>query len=183
MIAGNGGSASDADHIVAELMKSFLKERPLTEIQKLNILAVDDARGNEMIDKLQNGLPAISLCDNSPLMTAIMNDCDASLIYAQKIMGIGMPEDVFIGISTSGNSPNIINAAIVAKSKNIKVIGLTGENESLLQKYSDICIKVPESETYKVQELHLPVYHCLCMMVEEHFYGKNETSLAASQVV
>ena len=119
---------------------------------------------------LQGALPAMSLGGHPALTTAYMNDCDPLLCFAQQVNGYGMAGDVLLGISTSGNSKNVVYAAVAAKAKGMKVIGLTGANESKLSVMSDVCIRVPERETYKVQELHLPVYHCLCLMLEDTFF-------------
>jgi D-sedoheptulose 7-phosphate isomerase len=125
-----------------------------------------------LAENLQGALPAITLTAHSSLTTAYMNDSEPLLVFAQQVNGYGKQGDVFMGISTSGNSKNVIYAAITAKARGLKVIGLTGAKESKLMELSDVCIRVPETETYKIQELHLPVYHCLCMMLEDHFFGK-----------
>lgn len=170
LIAGNGGSASDSEHIVGELMKGFLKKRSLSESQKIVLKSVDEKMGDVLSNNLQGALPAISLTAFSALSTAYMNDCLPELVFAQQVNGLGCRNDVFMGITTSGNSKNIVYAAIVAKANGLKVIGLTGDKDSRMSEISDVCIRVPEIETYKVQELHLPVYHCLCMMLEERFF-------------
>ena len=171
LVAGNGGSAADSEHIVGELMKGFKKQRRLSEEARAALLAVDERKGTVLSAHLQGALPAIVLDGHSALSTAYMNDCEPLLCFAQQVNGFGQAGDVFMGISTSGNSQNILYAAIVAKAKNMKVIGLTGFNDSELSTLADICIQVPETETYKVQELHLPVYHCLCLMLEEEFFN------------
>lgn len=171
LVAGNGGSAADSEHIVGELMKGFKKQRRLSEEARAALLAVDERKGTVLSAHLQGALPAIALDGHSALSTAYMNDCEPLLCFAQQVNGFGQVGDVFMGISTSGNSQNILYAAIVAKAKNMKVIGLTGFNDSELSTLADICIQVPETETYKVQELHLPVYHCLCLMLEEEFFN------------
>ena len=171
LVAGNGGSAADSEHIVGELMKGFKKQRRLSEEARAALLAVDERKGTVLSAHLQGALPAIALDGHSALSTAYMNDCEPLLCFAQQVNGFGQAGDVFMGISTSGNSQNILYAAIVAKAKNMKVIGLTGFNDSELSTLADICIQVPETETYKVQELHLPVYHCLCLMLEEEFFN------------
>lgn len=127
--------------------------------------------GTTLAENLQGALPAICLTGHSSLTTAFMNDANADLVFAQQVNGYGKANDVFLGISTSGNSKNVCYAAITAKSKGLKVIGLTGAKESKLSTLADCCIRVPETETYKIQELHLPVYHCLCLMLEDHFFG------------
>ena len=134
--------------------------------------AIDPEMGGYLADNLQGALPAIALTGHSALSTAFMNDSESVLVFAQQVNGYGKAGDVLLGISTSGNSKNVIYAAITAKARGLKVIGLTGEKESRLSKLADCCIQVPETETYKVQEMHLPVYHCLCMMLEEKFFGE-----------
>lgn len=158
LIAGNGGSAADAEHIVGELMKGFkLPRKP----------------SKEFAENLQGALPAIALDGHSALSTAYMNDCEPLLCFAQQVNGYGKAGDVFLGISTSGNSKNVLYAATIAHAKGMKVIGLTGAKDSKLAQMSDVCIKVPQTETYMIQEFHLPVYHCLCLMLEDEFFGEN----------
>lgn len=172
LVAGNGGSAADSEHIVGELMKGFKNPRILDESYKESLIKIDEELGNVLANNLQGALPAIALDGHFALTTAYMNDCEPLLCFAQQVNGYGNKDDVFLGISTSGNSKNIIYAAIVAKAKGMKIIGLTGEKESKLSKIADVCIKVPNTETYMIQELHLPVYHCLCLMLEERFFGE-----------
>lgn len=171
LVCGNGGSASDSEHIVGELMKEFKLKRKVYSEQAAALKAIDPELGQILADNLQGALPAISLTGHSSLQTAFMNDAVPELVFAQQVNGYGKPGDVFLGISTSGNSKNVLYAAVNAKAKGLKVIGLTGAKESKLMKYADVCIRVPETETYKIQELHLPVYHCLCMMLEDKFFG------------
>lgn len=170
LICGNGGSCADSDHIVGELMKGFLKQRPLSEKQKTNMKKNCDLVDDELLSKLQGGLPAIALPSITALNSAFCNDVDPELIYAQSLMGLGRKHDVLIAISTSGNSKNVFGAVKVAKALGVKVIGLTGNMCGRLKEYSNISICVPETETYKIQELHLPVYHYLCAAVEDFFY-------------
>lgn len=172
LVAGNGGSASDSEHIVGELMKEFKLKRKIYAAQAERLKDIDEKMGEMLSEHLQGSLPAISLVGEPSLTTAFMNDAVPVLIFAQQVNGLGTAGDVFLGISTSGNSKNVLYAAVAAKSKGLKVIGLTGEKENQLMKFSDVCIRVPETETYKIQELHLPVYHCLCLMLEERFFGK-----------
>lgn len=172
LVSGNGGSASDSEHIVGELMKEFRLKRKVYADQAEAMMAIDQEMGATLANNLQGALPAICLTGHSSLTTAFMNDANADLIFAQQVNGYGKPGDVFLGISTSGNSKNVIYAAITAKAKGLKVVGLTGARESKMSKLADCCIKVPETETYKIQELHLPVYHCLCLMLEDKFFGK-----------
>lgn len=164
MTCGNGGSCADSGHIVGELMKCFKLSRPID--RKTADALREYAGGEEIASKLEGALPAISLCAQAPLMTAFMNDSDSSLVFAQQVYGYGRPGDVLMAISTSGNSRNCVAAAITAKAKKMNVIALTGKNESRLSEISDISIKVPETETFKIQELHLPVYHAICAMAE-----------------
>jgi D-sedoheptulose 7-phosphate isomerase len=171
LVAGNGGSAADSEHIVGELMKEFKLKRKVFADQAEALKAINPEMGQYLADNLQGALPAIALTGHSALSTAFMNDSESALIFAQQVNGYGKPDDVFLGISTSGNSQNVIYAAITAKARGLKVIGLTGEKDSKLSELADVCIQVPEKETYKVQELHLPVYHCLCLMLEEKFFG------------
>lgn len=170
LIAGNGGSAADAEHIVGELMKGFVKKRPVSEEIEKALKTVDPQMGAELSEKLQQGLPAIALTGHAGLTTAFMNDVDGSMIYAEQVLGYGKEGDVFLGISTSGNSKNVLYAAVTAKAKGLKVIGLLGRDGGRIRGYSDTAIVVPEQETFKIQELHLPVYHALCLMLEEYFF-------------
>lgn len=171
LVCGNGGSASDSEHIVGELMKEFKLKRKVYSDQATALKTIDPELGQILADNLQGALPAICLTGHSSLTTAFMNDANADLVFAQQVNGYGKPGDVFLGISTSGNSKNVLYAAVNAKAKGLKVIGLTGAKESKLMKYADVCIRVPETETFKIQELHLPVYHCLCLMLEDKFFG------------
>lgn len=171
LVCGNGGSCSDSDHIVGELMKGFEHSRPIPESLKNQLSEIDEERGKYLAEKLQHGLPAISLTAHSGLITAVANDTDANLIFAQQVLGYGTPGDVLIAISSSGNSQNVIDAIITAKAKGLSVIGLTGETGGKLKAFCDILINVPGKRTAIVQELHLPVYHTLCVMVESHFFG------------
>lgn len=171
LVAGNGGSAADSEHIVGELMKGFKLPRRLDSEMQNKLISQDKEMGQVLADNLQGALPAIALDGHSALATAYMNDCEPLLCFAQQVNGYGNEGDVFMGISTSGNSKNILYAAVTAKAKGMKVIGLTGERESKLSDIADVCIRVPQTETYMVQELHLPVYHCLCLMLEERFFG------------
>ena len=172
LVAGNGGSAADAEHIVGELMKGFVNPRKLEAEYSDALITVNKELGRVLSENLQGALPAIALDGHLALTTAYLNDCEPLLCFAQQVNGYGRKSDVFLGISTSGNSKNILYAATVAKAKGMKVIGLTGEKDSKLSEMSDVCIQVPETETYKIQELHLPVYHCLCLMLEDTFFGK-----------
>lgn len=168
LLCGNGGSCADCEHIAGELMKGFLKKRPLCEAVKEKMRKTDV---EEMVlNRLQGGLPAIPLTAFTALNSAFCNDVDPELVYAQPLMALAEKYDVLAAISTSGNSKNVVNAAKVAKGLGIKVIALTGESGGMLKDIADVCIRVPETETFKVQELHLPVYHYLCAETESHFF-------------
>ena len=171
LVAGKGGSAADSEHIVGELMKGFEKPRVLNNELRRSLVKVDSKMGTILAENLQMALPAIALDGHVALTTAYMNDCNPLLCFAQQINGYGNGKDVFLGISTSGNSKNIIYAAITAKAKGMKVIGLTGSKQCELQKLSDVTIHSTENRTYMIQEQHLPIYHCLCLMLEERFWG------------
>ena len=166
LVCGNGGSSSDSAHIVGELMKSFISKRPLedTLAKKIN-----KEFGDEVSNKLQKAIPCIDLTSQTALLTAFANDVDPEYIFAQQVLAYSYscPNDVVIGLSTSGNSKNVVNAIKVAKSLGLKTIALTGEEDSLLSKESSICIKAPEKETYKIQEYHLPIYHYICSELEK----------------
>lgn len=172
LAAGNGGSAADAEHIVGELMKSFVLERKPNEEFAARLCEADTELGTVLAEHLQGALPAIALDGHVSLTTAYMNDCEPLLCFAQQVNGYGREGDVFLGISTSGNSKNVLYAAVTARAKGMRVIGLTGEKESRLSEFADVCIRVPQIETYKIQEMHLPVYHCLCLMIEDRFFGR-----------
>ncbi len=171
LVAGNGGSAADAEHIAGELMKRFRRPRPISPTLSSKLIAIDSVRGPQLAKNLERSLMAIPLVAHEALTTAYINDVDAYGVFAQQLLGFGRVGDVFLGISTSGNSQNIMNAAVVARALDIKVIGLTGADGGELAQFADIAVKVPETETYRIQELHLPIYHCWCMMLEEHFFG------------
>lgn len=172
LIAGNGGSAADAEHIAGELMKSFKLPRPVSSELAKKLSAIDSKRGAVLSQKLECCLTAIPLTAHEALTTAYINDVDAVSIFAQQLFGYGRAGDTFLAISTSGNSSNIINAAVAAKALDIKIIGLTGADGGELASIADTAVKVSETETYMVQELHLPIYHCWCLMLEERFFGK-----------
>lgn len=171
LIAGNGGSAADAEHIAGELMKRFRVPRPVPEAFRERLKAVDPARGEELSRNLERGLMAIPLVAHEALTTAYINDVDGLGVFAQQLYGYGRKGDVFLGISTSGNSRNVLSAAVVARALGIGIIALTGQSGGELATVADVAIRVPETETYKIQEFHLPVYHCLCLMLEDRFFG------------
>lgn len=171
LVAGNGGSAADAEHIVGELMKGFkLPRKPEADFAE-KLVEENQELGSVLAENLQGALPAIALDGHPALSTAYMNDCEPLLCFAQQVNGYGKSGDVFLGISTSGNSKNVLFAATTAHAKGMKVIGLTGAKDSKLKDMSDVCIKAPQTETYMIQELHLPIYHCLCLMLEDRFFA------------
>ncbi len=170
IVAGNGGSAADSDHITGELLKSFVKKRKPDQKFLDALSAIDPDTGSYLSDKLQGSLPAIALTNNSALMTASLNDVDGNVLFAQQVMGFGKKGDVFLGISTSGNSKDVIYALAVAKALGVKTVALTGKTGGKCKAVADISIVVPENETFKIQELHLPVYHALCLTIEEYFW-------------
>jgi D-sedoheptulose 7-phosphate isomerase len=170
LIAGNGGSAADAEHIVAELMKSNVKKGKIDNKFISNINEIDTEIAKYLISNLQPGLPAIALTTHTSLITAIINDIDGNSIFSQQVYSYGKEGDVFWGISTSGNAKNVLYAAAAAKAKKLQVITLTGSSGGALTRFADVSIAAPETETYKVQELHTLIYHCLCLMIEEQTF-------------
>lgn len=170
LICGNGGSCADCEHIVGELMKGFLSKRPLSEEQKAKMKANCSEINDKYLSLLQRAVPAIALPSFTALNTAFCNDVEPELVFAQGLMGLGKKDDILLCISTSGNSKNVVAAALTAKALGIKTIGLTGKTGGKLKSICDICVCVPETETFKVQELHLPVYHYLCARVEEKLF-------------
>ena len=172
LVAGNGGSAADSEHIAGELMKRFKIPRPVSNEYAQKLIEIDSKRGPSLAKNLERSLMAIPLVAHEALTTAYINDVDGLGVFAQQLMGFGRKGDVFLGISTSGNSKNVMNATVVARASGIKVIGLTGISGGELAEVADVAIKVPETETYMIQELHLAVYHCLCLMLEDRFFGK-----------
>lgn len=171
LIAGNGGSAADSEHIAGELMKRFETPRPVPAEFAEKLKSVDPVRGVDLSKNLERGLMAIPLVAHEAMTTAYINDVDGQGVFAQQLYGFGRPGDVFLGISTSGNSKNVMSSTVVARALGIKVIGLTGAKGGELAKVADVAVKVPQTETYMIQELHLPVYHCWCLMLEDHFFG------------
>ena len=168
LVCGNGGSCADSDHIVGELMKGFLEMRPVSDEQKK---ALGDTLDQDILSKLQCGIPAISLPAQSAVISAYANDVDPKLVYAQLVFGYGKSQDMLIGLSTSGNSKNVVAAAKVARAMGLRTLALTGAKESKLSQLCDITVKAPETETFKVQELHLPIYHYLCAFVEKTLFA------------
>lgn len=171
LLAGNGGSAADAQHIAGELMKRFKLKRPLPDPLTEKLTRIDPEKGSYLAKTLEMPLTAIPLLGSDALSTAYLNDVGGSGFFAQQLLGLGNAGDVFLGISTSGNSENILYAAVLAKAMDMKAIALTGAGGGKLKPLADSSICVPETETYKIQELHLPVYHCLCLMLENYFWG------------
>ena len=170
LLCGNGGSCADAQHIAGELMKGFLKKRPLTGEQKASMQRNYPELDESVLNKLQQALPTVVLSDATVLNSAFANDVDPCLVYAQQTLGLGTAGDVLVCLSTSGSSQNVVEAAKVAKGIGLSVVALTGSSGGRLKEIADVCITVPAVETYQVQELHLPVYHCLCAAVEAHFF-------------
>lgn len=172
LIAGNGGSAADSEHIAGELMKRFKTPRPVSAEFARKLKEVDSVRGENLAENLECSLMAIPLVAHEAMTTAYINDVDGLGVFAQQLFGFGRPGDVFLGISTSGNSKNVMSATVVARALGIKVIGLTGSNGGVLSTVADVCVKAPETETYMIQEYHLPIYHCWCLMLEDKFFGR-----------
>lgn len=176
LLCGNGGSAADCDHIAGELLKGFLSHRPLSEEDCLALAeSLPDGEADPdlylLAGQLQGGLPAISLPAQTAALTAVSNDTDPALIFAQLTWALGQSGDTLICLSTSGNSRNVVLAAKAAKTKGLRVLALTGERDSKLSELSDVTVRVPATDTYRVQEYHLPVYHYLCAAVEKAFFG------------
>lgn len=169
-VCGNGGSAADAEHIVGELMKGFLLPRRQRGAMHDQLKALFGEEGRKIGAALQGGLRAVSLNGHPALASAFANDVDADLVFAQQLSVLAKPGDVLLGLSTSGNSRNVVKALRVAKAMGVMSIAMTGEKGGESANLADCAIKVPETETFLVQELHLPVYHALCAMLEEHFF-------------
>ena len=173
LICGNGGSSADAEHIVGELMKGFNIRRPLPPGIKDHLISIDKERGAYLGDMLQMGIPAISLGSSISLNSAFSNDVDPMLIYAQQILGLGKAGDALLALTTSGKSENVIHSAVTARSLDMKVISLTGREGTPIEDFSDVCIKVAADETYKVQEYHIPIYHTICLIMEDYFFHED----------
>ena len=174
LLCGNGGSAADCTHIVGELMKGFMKKRKVSAKQGEELKANNPLVDDELLANLQCGLPAVNLCESQALLTAFCNDVNPEYMYAQQVFGLGKNDDILIALSTSGNAKNVNHAARLAKAMGLYVIGMTGEKHSSLAENSDVCIKVPSTETYQIQELHLPVYHAICDAVEDYFFPEEK---------
>jgi D-sedoheptulose 7-phosphate isomerase len=171
LVCGNGGSASDAEHIVGELMNKFAFRRPAPEQMRERLHETGAKNADYLFSKLEQGLAAISLVSQTSLMTAIINDVGVDMVFAQQVYGYGKAGDILLALSTSGNSPNVVNAVTVARAIGMSTIGFTGENGGVMKELCHITIRVPEKITCKIQQLHLPVYHLLCAMVEDEFFG------------
>lgn len=172
MTCGNGGSAADATHIVGELMKGFKLHRPLDEAERKEVIDSSPADGEYLADRLQKGIRAVSLDDQTAIGTAVANDNGADMIFAQQVYGYARKGDVLIGLSTSGNSGNVVRACQVARALGAKVIAMTGSGGGKMKALADAFIGVPATETYRIQEYHLPVYHALCAMVESELFDE-----------
>ena len=171
LVCGNGGSCADSDHIVGELMKGFLLRREIPKVDREAMKELFTECGDYLADNLQGAMPAISLTAHAGLISAFANDVAPDMVYAQQVYGYGIKGDVFVGLTTSGNSANVVNAAMVAKTKGMIVIGMVGAKDCRLDEIADVVIHAPETETFKVQELHLPIYHYLCAACEDKFFG------------
>jgi len=172
LVCGNGGSAADSEHIVGELMKSFAWKRPIPAADRAQLLSLWPDSG-PLADGLESGIPAVSLVGQIGLTTAHANDVDYAFGFAQQVYGLGQRGDALIAISTSGNSRNIVNACRVARVRGVAVVGLTGQRGGAMADLCDVAIRAPETQTYLIQELHLPIYHWLCLALEEHFFGEH----------
>ena len=172
LICGNGGSAADSEHIVGELMKGFRSKRPVPDAFREKLVQTAPEDGAYIAERLQGALPAISLVSHTALITACANDVAADLIFAQQVYGYGSPQDVLLGLSTSGNSRNVLLAVKTARAMGMKTIGMTGRTGGAMASCCDVCIRVPHASTPDVQERHLPIYHALCIMLEEEFFGR-----------
>lgn len=181
LVAGNGGSAADSEHIAGELMKSFRIPRHISPDFSDNLCRIDTEMGVFLTNRLECPLTVAPLVGYEAFSTAYINDVDADSLFAQQLLGHGQAGDVFLGISTSGNSKNILYASVVARALNMKVVGLTGANGGDLKRFADVIVNVPEEETYLIQELHLPIYHCWCLMLEEYFFGNGNNLLLSEK--
>lgn len=182
LVCGNGGSASDSEHLVADLMKGFVSQRRLPPDEVARLRTLDGRRGEDLADNLQGALRAISLGSEGALTTAIANDIRFDMVFAQRVYGLGRPGDVLIAISTTGNSSSVVHAAVVAKSRDMTVIALTGREGGEVAALADIAIRVPAATVFEVQELHLPVYHAIALALEEAIFP-NDTGKAERDVV
>ena len=172
LVCGNGGSAADSEHIVGELMKGYRRLRPLPEETRKRFEADWPEQGKTMADHLQGALPALSLVSQTALMTAFMNDVDPGMIFAQQVYGYGRPGDALLGLSTSGNSANVLNALRVARTLGLRTIGMTGKSGGDMPAVCEITIRAPYERTSDIQEAHFPIYHALCAGLEESFFSQ-----------
>lgn len=170
LVGGNGGSCADAEHIVGELMKGFVKKREIPKTMQERLLGLDQELGKQLANGLQSSLRAIAITGHAGLSTAFANDVDPEMTYAQQVNGYGDEGDVLLAISTSGNAKNLIYAALTARAKDMPVILLSGKDGGKLRAIADVSIVVPNQETYQIQELHLPIYHALCLQLEDKFF-------------
>lgn len=170
LVGGNGGSCADAEHIVGELMKGFVKKREIPKTMQERLLGLDQELGKQLANGLQSSLRAIAITGHAGLSTAFANDVDPEMTYAQQVNGYGDEGDVLLAISTSGNSKNLIYAALTARAKDMPVVLLSGKDGGKLRAIADVSIVVPNQETYQIQELHLPIYHALCLQLEDKFF-------------
>lgn len=170
LVGGNGGSCADAEHIVGELMKGFVKKREIPKTMQERLLGLDQELGKQLANGLQSSLRAIAITGHAGLSTAFANDVDPEMTYAQQVNGYGDEGDVLLAISTSGNSKNLIYAALTARAKDMPVVLLSGKDGGKLRAIADVSIVVPNQKTYQIQELHLPIYHALCLQLEDKFF-------------
>lgn len=177
LVCGNGGSAADADHIVGELVKGFLLPRPVPAALRTRLLETHGDAGRYLADHLQGGLPVIALTAHTALATAFANDVAADLIFAQQVYAYGRPGDVLLALSTSGRSANVLHALRLARSRGVRTVGLTGRGGGDMGPLCDVLVRVPYDETPRIQERHLPVYHALCIALEQHFFGAGAAPL------
>lgn len=171
LVCGNGGSAADSDHIVGELMKGFELPRPLSTELRQKLTEINPQRGAYLAEHLQGALPAISLSSHNALSSAISNDTAGDMVFAQQVLGYARPGDVVLGISTSGNSKNVLNALQVARALDVRTLGLTGQSGGAMRGLCDTLVCVPFTRTLEIQERHLAIYHTLCLMLEQEFFG------------
>lgn len=170
LVGGNGGSCADAEHIVGELMKGFVKKREIPKTMQERLLGLDQELGKQLANGLQSSLRAIAITGHAGLSTAFANDVDPEMTYAQQVNGYGDEGDVLLAISTSGNSKNLIYAALTARAKDMPVVLLSGKDGGKLRAIADVSIVIPNQKTYQIQELHLPIYHALCLQLEDKFF-------------
>ena len=180
LVCGNGGSASDSEHLVADMMKGFMLPRPIPDVDRERLVTIAGPRADEIAAGLQGALAAVALSSEAALTTAIANDVRFDMVFAQQVHGLGKPGDVLFGISTTGNSPSVVNAAYVARLRGMKVIALTGRNGGEVATVADVAIRVPADRVYEVQELHLPVYHAIALELEQTFFCDPHEIVAGS---